>query len=253
LHLKALAVNKKKTMNKNIRIIILIVIFGIALYGTFELTKGKIPEEVNQVATEWQKDFNIEKRTLISTGKNPYFVLEPGYEQIFESETEKLTITVLDETMDVGGIITRVVEEREWKNGHLIEVSKNFFAMCKDTKDIFYFGEDVDDYINGKVTSHGGEWRANTHNNKPGLIMPGAPEVGMKYYQEIAPGVAMDRAEVISLNEKLETPAGYFDKCLKTMEGSALKIWEREYKIYAEGVGLLRDGNMLLVKYGFIK
>jgi hypothetical protein len=44
-----------------------------------------------------------------------------------------------------------------------------------------------------------------------------------------------------------------FDKCLKTKEGSALKIWEKEFKIYAEGIGLIQDGNMLLVKYGFIE
>ena len=131
--------------------------------------------------------------------------------------------------------------------------TRNFFAICQDTNDVFYFGEDVDDYKNGKIYGHGGAWRADNKKNKPGLIMPGAPKVGMKYYQEIAPGIAMDRAEVISINEKLKTPAGNFNNCLKTREGSALKIWESEYKIYAEGVGLLKDGNMLLVKYGFLK
>jgi hypothetical protein len=30
---------------------------------------------------------------------------------------------------------------------------------------------------------------------KAGMIMPGKVEVGLKYYQEIAPGVAEDRAE----------------------------------------------------------
>ena len=243
---------RKQSMKKNIRIIVLSVVIGAAFYCLLALTRSKTPAQ-QPVASEWQQDFNISKRTLISTGRNPYFILEPGFELIFESQTEKLVITVLDDTVDIGGIITRIVEEREWKNGQLIEVSRNFFAMCKETKDVFYFGEEVDDYNNGKVSGHGGEWRADTPNTKPGLIMSGTPKVGMKYYQEIAPGIAMDRAEVISLNEKLQTPAGTFNKCLKTKEGSALKIWEKEFKIYAEGIGLMKDGNMLLVKYGFIK
>ena len=81
--------------------------------------------------------------------------------------------------------------------------------------------------------------------------MPGSPEIGMRYYQEIAPGVAMDRAEVVSTTESLETPAGAFHDCLKTQEGSALKPSEKEFKIYAPGIGLLKDGDMLLVRHGF--
>ena len=74
----------------------------------------------------------------------------------------------------------------------------------------------------------------------------------MKYYQEIAPSVAMDRAEVISLTESLKTPAGTFGNCLKTQEGSALNPLEKELKVYAPGIGLLKDGEMLLTKYGYI-
>jgi hypothetical protein len=239
-------------MKKNILIIVLFVVLGAVIYGTFALTRDKSPT-LGPGVSEWQQDFNISKRTLISTGRSPYFILEPGFELVFESKNQKLVITVLEDTVDVGGIITRIVEEREWKNGQLLEVSRNFFAMCQETKDVFYFGEDVDDYKDGKVIGHGGEWRADTPSTKPGLMMSGTPQVGMRYYQEIAPGIAMDRAEVISLSEKLKTPAGTFDKCLKTEEGSALKFWESEFKIYAAGVGLLQDGNMLLVKYGFIK
>ena len=60
------------------------------------------------------------------------------------TETEKLIVTVLNETREIDGIMTRVVEEREWRNGKLKEISLNFFAICADTKDVFYFGEDVD-------------------------------------------------------------------------------------------------------------
>jgi len=83
-----------------------------------------------------------------------------------------------------------------------------------------------------------------------GMIMPGKPSIGMRYMQEIAPGdKAMDRAEVVSLNETVEVPAGKFENCLKTQETSASEKG-REYKLYAPGVGLLVDGGMKLTKYG---
>ena len=130
--------------------------------------------------SEWQEDFGIAKRRLVATGRNPYFILEPGFQLVYASEDEKLIITVLNDTMDIAGVTTRVVEEREWKHGKLIEVSRNFLAMCKDTKDVFYFGEDVDMYDGQKITSHDGAWRAGVSNAKPGLLMPGSPRVGMK-------------------------------------------------------------------------
>lgn len=235
---------------------------GGKLYEVEVSPAGKIIEKKEVASREvdrksnkrpWQEEFNISTRILLSKGKNPYFILEPGFQLAFASEDERLTITVLDETIKIGGVETRVVEEREWKNGKLIEVSRNFFAICTKTKDVFYFGEDVDDYKNGKIVGHGGAWRADQPGTKPGLIMPGSPQAGMKYYQEIAPGVAMDRAEVVSLTATLKTPAGAFENCLKTREGSALKPGEKEFKIYASGIGLLQDGDMFLTEHGFIE
>jgi hypothetical protein len=75
----------------------------------------------------------------------------------------------------------------------------------------------------------------------------------MKYYQEIAPEVAMDRAEVVSLTDTLQTAAATFTGCLKTFETTPLNVLQREYKIYAPGIGLIKDGGMLLTRHGFIK
>ena len=83
--------------------------------------------------------------------------------------------------------------------------------------------------------------------------MPGVYLLGSRYYQEIAPGIAMDRAEIISISETYKTPAGNFTNCLKTEETSGLKPKEKEYKHYAPGIGLIQDENLLLVKYGYVK
>jgi hypothetical protein len=82
--------------------------------------------------------------------------------------------------------------------------------------------------------------------------MPGTAVVGMKYYQEVAPGVAMDRAQVLSLDEVLRTPAGEFPNSLKTQEGTALNLLEKEFKTYAQGIGLIQDQKLLLIEFGFI-
>ena len=133
-----------------------------------------------------------------------------------------------------------------------MEISRNYFAFCKQNGSIYYFGEDVDNYKDGKVADHEGSWLAEGK-NKAGVGMPGQILLGARYYQEIAPGVAMDRAEVISMNETLNTPGGNFTKVLKTKESSALEPLDKEFKLYAPGIGLIKEEKMLLVKYGFKK
>lgn len=185
-------------------------------------------------------------------GANNYFILEPGFQLVLEGGNEVLGITVLDDTIEIDGKLTRVVEEREWRSEELIEVSRNFFAICEETKDVFYFGEDVNMYSGGELASHSGAWRAGVDHARAGLIMPGTSVVGMKYYQEIAPGAAMERAEVLNLDLEFITPAGDFSNTLKTQEGTALNLLEKEFKTYTPGIGLIQDQNLLLAKYGFI-
>lgn len=202
---------------------------------------------------EFASQFTVAPDEWTTTCRNSYFILEPGYTLVLEGKEDgkatALTVTVLDETLKVDGVETRVVEERETAGGQLIEVSRNFFAAAKTTKDIYYFGEDVDMYRDGKVTGHGGSWRAGVDGAKFGLMMPGSPKVGQRYYQELAGKVARDRAEVVSLTETLVTPAGKFTNCLKTKETTPLEPGAREYKLYAPGIGLIQDGDLRLTRY----
>ena len=156
-------------------------------------------------------------------------------------------LAVLDETKPIGGVETRVVEERETLGGAPVEVSRNYFAIHPRTLDVYYFGEDVDIYKNGKVSSHDGAWQHGAKGAKFGLAMPGTPRAGMQFYQELAPRVALDRAEIVSLTERVVTPAGTFDRCLKTRESTPLEPLVRESKIYAPDVGLVKDGSLDLV------
>lgn len=199
----------------------------------------------------WRKTFPIAECELEPTGRNTYFVLEPGFQLVLEGGGGRLAITVLDETRTVAGVTTRVVEEREWKDDELFEVSRNFFAICPMTKDVFYFGEEVDDIEDGTIIGHSGAWLAGENGARAGLIMPGDPDPGMRYYQEIAPDVALDRAEIVSLDESVTTPAGSFTNALKTEEGSALDPDEHEFKTYAPEIGLAVEEDLRLAMHGF--
>ena len=169
---------------------------------------------------------------------------------MLEGGGAQLIITVLNETKKVDGVETRVVEERETKGGQLIEVARNYFAISKRTNDVFYFGEDVDMYKDGKIINHEGTWLSGVNGSKFGLIMPGRPLLNARYYQEVAPKVAMDRATIVSVSETVETPAGVFRNCLKVEETTPLQRFVTEYKYYCPGIGMVQDGSLKLVKAG---
>lgn len=195
--------------------------------------------------------FAVEKSALSSVGRSEYFVLEPGfaatYEGIEKGEKTVRTITVTKETKVVDGVETRVVVEKEIANGEIVEISRNYFAISKKTGDVYYFGEDSDTYEHGKVANHNGSWLAGVAGARFGLALPGKPKVGAAYHQEIAPEVAMDREEIISVSETVQTPAGVYKNCIK-VEGTTPLQSGKEYKYYAPGVGLVQDRNLQLVK-----
>ena len=195
----------------------------------------------------WRNSFQVERANLSDRGRNTYFVLEPGYRLTFVSGKDTLTVTVLQETKVVDGVRTRIVEERETEGGKLAEISRNFFAIDRSTNDLYYFGEEVDEYKDDKIVGHEGAWLAGVNGARFGLMIPGKPSVGDRYYQEIAPKVAMDRAEVISVTEQVTVPAGTYEDCLHTKESSDLESGSED-KWYAPGVGLIKDADFTLTK-----
>ncbi|HEU5250240.1 MAG TPA: hypothetical protein VFW15_09655 [Thermoanaerobaculia bacterium] len=207
---------------------------------------------------EFTDTFPLGECTFQTVGGNPYFILQPERELHFSNaecvaegdcdELEVLVITVLTETHDVTfeidgvptTVTTRVVEEHETVEGEVVEVSRNFFAVCDETRDVYYFGEEV--------VGAGGEWEAGMNGARPGLIMPGgAFLLGARYFQEIAPEVALDRAEHVAMNLELELPAGDFGDCVEVEETTPLEKGTST-KIYCPGTGLVFDDGLELTE-----
>lgn len=206
---------------------------------------------------EYTSSFRAEDCTFTSTGRNPFFILEPNYQLVLSGgdagDVAQVMITVLNETRDVNGTETRVVEERETLGGELAEISRNFFAICEETNSVFYFGEEVDDYENDILIAHEGAWLAGEGANKAGVIMPGTILLGARYYQEIAPDIALDRAEIIDMGEVIQTLSGDFTDTLITQETNPLEPDVAELKYYAAGIGLIQEEDLKLERYGFVE
>lgn len=197
-------------------------------------------------------DFRLQDCHFATVGRNPYFPLVPGRLQVLEGKTEsgvveRLEIRTFFETKVVGGIPTRIVEERHTEDGELVEVSRNFFAHCVENGSVFYFGEEVDIYEGGKIVRHDGSWRHGANGAHAGVFMPGLPLLGARYHQEIAPEVALDRAEIVQLDGTVETPAGRFRDVLVTDETTVLEPGVVSAKRYSPGTGLVADGVLRLV------
>jgi len=135
----------------------------------------------SQAGKDWQSAFPVDKKTLGVKGSNPYFILTPGYQLSFKHGNDTDTLTVLNETKVIDGVEARVVEDRETKNGQLVELTRDYYAIDSVTNDVYYFGEDVDVYKNGKVAGHEGAWLSGVKGAKFGLMMPGKPAPGQRF------------------------------------------------------------------------
>ncbi|CAG1007307.1 hypothetical protein PHYC_03414 [Phycisphaerales bacterium] len=195
----------------------------------------------------WQDRFDVNKSSLTPIGNNPWLTMQPGRVLKLTNGKDTLTISVLNETRVVDGVTVGILEERETKNGKLAEISYNFFATDTATGDVYYFGEDVDNYKDGKVINHDSAWRSGVDGARFGLMIPGNPRAGQKYYQEIAPGVALDRVEIVSTDATLKTPAGTFEHCLHLKETTPLEAGV-SHKWYAPGVGMIKDDEFELAE-----
>lgn len=213
---------------------------------------------------QFTTDFDLESCTFSVTGGNAYFSLDPAdgpmnpilLEGVEDKELVQVEIVVTDDTraidlsaLGLGVVVTRVIEETEWIDGELVEESTNFFARCEETDSVYYFGEEVTIYEDDEIITgtEAGAWLAGElaedgeSINMPGLIMPGTFLLGSRYFQEVAPEVALDQAEHVEMGLTVETPAGMFNDSVRILETTPLEPSAKDIKIYAPGAGLIVD------------
>jgi hypothetical protein len=187
---------------------------------------------------------------------NPYLPLASLKQDILEGKEGSKELRIertmkpeIRKTFKVGKqtVEVLVMEDREFESGKCAEITLDYFAQADDGA-VYYLGEDVDEYKDGKVVGHSGAWLYGVQTRIPSLLMPGNPKVGDKFRSEDVPKITTEDNEVMSLSETVTVPAGTYQNCLKikeTLSGGAI-----EYKYYAKGVGCVRElpegGDVLL-------
>jgi len=175
---------------------------------------------------------------------NPYWPMAPGNKWLYsETDTvgghEKVVVEVTGETkMIANGIEARVIRDTVSENGVPVEITDDWYAQDK-VGNIWYLGEYVTNYKNGKVVDHGGSFEAGVDGAQAGIAMPANPEPGMTYRQEYYKGEAEDKGAVVTVgDEQVQVPFGFFDKdVLMTRDLVPTEPKVEELKFYVPGVG----------------
>jgi hypothetical protein len=179
-----------------------------------------------------------------TTIDNPYLPMKPGTRMVYRTtdgdEHGREVVRVTHRTRVVDGVTVRVVRDRAYVGGDLVEDTRDFYAQDR-RGNVWYFGENTKTLENGTVTSTKGSWLAGVNRAMPGIVMEADPQVGDRYAQENAPGVAEDRAKVLSLDAHATVPYGSFDSLLKTRDFSPLEPSVVEHKKYLRGVGSILE------------
>jgi hypothetical protein len=174
---------------------------------------------------------------------NKYFPMSPGktlhYKGARDGVPTEHTFTVTHETKIVMGVRVAVIKDIVTQNHSLVEKTTDWYAQDA-TGNVWYFGEDTAEYVNGVVTSTAGTWEAGVDKAQPGIVMPALPRVGDSYRQEFRPGVAMDEARILSVNASVRVPAGAYQQVVVTFDKNPLDPSKKERKWYAQGVGFVR-------------
>jgi hypothetical protein len=174
---------------------------------------------------------------------NPYLPFPRGARWVYREtdptgSSQKITVTVTTHSKQILGIAATEVHDVATEKGHLVENTYDWYAQ--DTcGNVWYLGENTKEYENGKVVSTAGSWEAGVDGAQPGVVMPADRQVGLSYRQEYYAGEAEDAAEILSLVEQAQVPFGHFRDVLLTKETTPLHPRSLEYKLYAQGVGVV--------------
>lgn len=173
---------------------------------------------------------------------NPYLPFTTGstwvYEGTSEGEAERVEIEVLAERKLIMGISATVVRDKVFVADELVEDTLDWFAQDREGN-VWYLGEAVKDYEDGKVVSTDGSFEVGMDGARAGIVMPAQPAVGHAYRQEFYKGKAEDMAEVLRVDEAKAVPFGRFDRVVVTRDWNPLDPDPIEEKYYAPGVGLI--------------
>lgn len=180
---------------------------------------------------------------------NAYFPLEPGtvtrYRGSDDGESFRERVVVTSRTRVIQGVTTTVVRDVVRRaDGSLAESTRDWYA-ADDAGNVWYFGEATATYDDkGHVESREGSWQAGVDGARAGMIMPADPSPTDAFRQELYRGEAEDQAWVVQRGATTTVPYGTLHDVVRTFEWSRLEKDVVSTKLYAPGLGIVRERDV---------
>src|SRR5919108_4078288 len=217
-----------------------LALVGCGSNGGSDSSSGASSASQESTLPRGSEPANLDPAEFTTRIDNPYWPLAPGskwvYREVENGVVQRVEVTVTNRTKVVDGVTARVVHDVVTTHGQPVEKTFDWYAQ-DSAGNVWYLGEDTQEYDKGKVVSTAGSWQAGVGRAEAGVIMPAQPEVGLSYRQEYDPGNAEDRARVTNVDAKARVPFGSFDGVLQTKDVNPLETNFVESKYYAKGVG----------------
>lgn len=228
---------------------------GAVVIALGMLACSSTPKEDDPQVPDTVPDFPAATFTRPLAINNPYWPLRPGIMKAYFGSTEEgpeiIIVQVLDESRVVQGIPSRVVRDRVFLDGALIEDTHDWFAQ-DDLGNVWYMGETVDDYNyddHGELVgvTHDGAWEAGKDIAEtgdvalPGYQMLAAPVAGRIYHQEYYLEEAEDAGEILETAKPITLEDGSSYTALVTRDFSTADPLIEGRKYYAAGLGMVLE------------
>jgi hypothetical protein len=134
---------------------------------------------------------------------------------------------------------TAIIQYVAYSDGRIHEVAIDSYAQADDGS-VWYFGEDVSNFEDGKVADTKGTWVA-SDKTPAAMIMPAKPTVGNIYRPENAPEVVFEEVRVQKVDQTVSGPSGNISGAIEVME--LHMDGTREGKVFAPGYGEFSTGT----------
>lgn len=173
---------------------------------------------------------------------NPYLPLREGatwgYAVSGDPSVRHADVVVRRSSREVAGVpATEVVTVLSDVRGNAVERRTAWYAQDR-AGNVWQFGEARAFPGTGRAPV---AWRAGADGAQAGLAMAAEPRVGDGYAVGLAPGVAEDRALVVSVTDTEAGAGRTFTGVLRTRGTSGLEPAVVVQRWYASGVGLIRE------------
>jgi len=180
---------------------------------------------------------------------NRWLPLVPGTRYVLRGSSNRgagllphrVVFTVTDLTKVIDGVRTRVLWDRDYNEGRLLEGELAFHAQ-DDDGNVWNMGEYPEQYRRGRFAGAPDTWLSGVDGARAGILMRAAPRPATpSYLQGWAPAIDFaDRARIYRTGERSCVPLRCYRGVLVTDEWTPDEPGAHQRKYYAAGVGNIR-------------